>query len=91
MIKKFKIQNIILNVNTDNFLENNLNIKSFPRNYDVEINNNHKKLINLINKKDSIIIIDKNIFNKYFSKDNIKNKKIIKIVAKEKYKNLKSY
>jgi len=88
MIKKFKIQNIILNVNTDNFLENNLNIKSFPRNYDVEINNNHKKLINLINKKDSIIIIDKNIFNKYFSKNIIKNKKIIKIVAKEKYKDL---
>ena len=43
MIKKFKIQNIILNVNTNNFLKNNLNIKSFPRNYNVEINNNYKK------------------------------------------------
>ena len=88
MIKKFKIQNIMLNVNTNNFLQNNLNVKSFPRNYNVEINNNYKKIINLINKKDSIIIIDKNIFNKYFSKNTIKNKKIIKIEAKEKYKNL---
>jgi hypothetical protein len=51
MIKKFKIQNIILDVNTNNFLKNNLNIKSFPRNYNVEINNNYKKLIDLINKK----------------------------------------
>ena len=88
MIKKFKIQNIILDVNTNNFLKNNLNIKSFPRNYNVEINNNYKKLIDLINQRETIIIIDKNIFNKYFSKNNIKNKKIIKIEAKEKYKDL---
>ena len=85
MKKNFKIQNIILNVNTNNFLKNNLNIKSFPRNYNVEINNSYKKLIDLINKKDSIIIIDKNIFDKYVSKKTIKNKKIIKIEAKEKY------
>ena len=88
MIEKFKIQNVSLTVNTNNFLKKNLKIKSFPRNYNVEINNSYKKIISLISKKNSIVVIDKNIFSKYFSKSNIKNKKIIKIVAKEKYKNL---
>ena len=81
-------QNVLLKVNTNNFLQKNLNVKSFPKNYVVELNTSYKKIISLINEKNSIIIIDKKIFSKYFSKNNIKNKKIIKIVAKEKYKNL---
>ena len=81
MIKKFKIQNVLLKVNTNNFLQKNLNVKSFPKNYVVELNTSYKKIISLINEN-SIIIIDKKIFSKYFSKNNIKNKKIIKIVKK---------
>lgn len=90
MIKKFQIQKTKLYVNTNNFIKNKFTVKSFPRNYDVEISNKNSDLKKKINKKDSIIIIDEKIFKIYFSKKIIKNKKIIKINAKEKFKNLKT-
>lgn len=90
MIQKFQIQKTKLYVNTNNFVKNKFTVKSFPRNYDVEISNKNSDLKKKINKKDSIIIIDKKIFKIYFSKQIIKNKKIIKINVKEKLKNLKT-
>ncbi len=90
MIKNFQIQKTKLSVNIKNYLKNNFTVKSFPRNYEVEINNKYSKFKKKINDKNSVIIIDRNIFNIYFSKKIIKNKKIIKINAKEKYKDLKT-
>ena len=48
MIKKFQIQKTKLYVNTNNFFKNKFTVKSFPRNYEVEIINknfNIKKLV----------------------------------------------
>ena len=88
MIKNFQIQKTKLYVNTNNFFKNRFTIKSFPRNYEVEIINKNFNLKKKINNKDSVIIIDKKIFDIYFSKKIIKNEKIIKINAKEKFKDL---
>ena len=90
MIKKFQIQKTKLYVNTNNFFKNKFTVKSFPRNYEVEIINKNFNIKKKINNKDSIIIIDKKIFDIYFSKKIIKNDKIIKINAKEKFKDLKT-
>ena len=88
MIKNFQIQKTKLYVNTNNFFKNRFTVKSFPRNYEVEIINKNFNLKKKINNKDSVIIIDKKIFDIYFSKKIIKNEKIIKINAKEKFKDL---
>ncbi|MDC3037250.1 3-dehydroquinate synthase [Candidatus Pelagibacter sp.] len=88
MIQKFKIEKTNLKVYIKNYFIKNLKIKSFPRNYDIEFNDNISKIKKNIIQTNSISIIDKNIYNKYFK--NIKNKRIIKINAKEKYKNLKT-
>ncbi len=88
MIRNFQIQKTKLYVNTNNFSKNRFTVKSFPRNYEVEIINKNFNLKKKINNKDSVIIIDKKIFDIYFSKKIIKNGKIIKINAKEKFKDL---
>lgn len=44
MIKKFQIQKTKLYVNTNNFIKNKFTVKSFPRNYDVEISNKNSDL-----------------------------------------------
>ena len=90
MIKKFQIQKTKLYVNTNNLYKNSFTVKSFPRNYDVEFINKNFNFKRKINNKESVIIIDKKIFNIYFSKKIIKNEKIIKINAKEKFKDLKT-
>ena len=43
MIKNFQIQKTKLSVNIKNYLKNNFTVKSFPRNYEVEINNKYSK------------------------------------------------
>ena len=88
MIKNFKIQNTKLKINTNNFFKNKFQVKSFPRSYDVEFINNSKKFNKFLNSSESVILIDANIYKKYYSKKIIKNKKLIKIDAKEKNKNL---
>ena len=88
MIKSFTIQKTKLNVNLNELLSKKFKIKSFPRDYDIQFENKFNYLINLINKKHSIIIIDKNISQKYFKK--IKNKKIIIIKSIENNKNFKT-
>lgn len=90
MIKNFQIQNTKLSVNTNNFLKNNFTVKSFPKNYEVKISNKNFDFKKKINDKESIIIIDKKIFKIYFSRGIIRNKKIIKINAQEKEKDLKT-
>ena len=90
MIKRFIIQKTKLNANIKNLNKKKINIKSFPRDYNIEFDNNSLKFIKLINKKNAVIIIDSNIFNKYYSGKIIKNKNIIKINANEKNKDLKT-
>lgn len=88
MIKNFKIQNTKLKIDTNNFFKNKFKVKSFPRSYNVEFINNSKKFNKFLNSSECVILIDANIYKKYYSKKIIKNKKLIKIDAKEKNKNL---
>ena len=79
MIKNFQIQDTKLKVNTDNLKNKKFTVSSFPRSYDVEFNEDKSKFIKAINNNLSVILIDRNIYNFYFSKNKIKNKKILKI------------
>ena len=90
MIRNFQIQETRLKINTDNLNKKKFVISSFPRSYEVEFNEDKSKFIKTINSNSSVTLIDKNIYNLYFSKHKIKNKKIFKIESYEKNKNLKT-
>ena len=90
MIKNCQIQDTKLKVNKDKINKKKFIVSSFPNNYEVEFNEDKSKFIKAINNNLSVILIDKNIYNFYFSKNKIKNKKILKIESHEKNKNLKT-